>query len=135
MLPLYIYETSTGRVLAAGTYDERGDAAASARVLAFGAIDPATEYAPAGVKTARPRVTTMLINKQSVLANGADSVSITVIPVGSKVSVFKDAEDFARAIVTVNDGTLVATFEAAGNYRILVRLFPNVDVTFLVSAT
>lgn len=133
MLQLYVYETSTGRVLAQGFYDERGDGA-TARSIGLGSISPATEYVPAGVKTARP-VVAMAINKNTVIANGVDSVTITLIPVGSRVSIFKDQDQLARAVVTVSDGTLVATFDTTGVYTLVIALFPNVEVSFTVTAT
>jgi hypothetical protein len=135
MIPFFLYESTTGRVLATATYDERGDgAAAGTRVIAAGEIEPLTEYAPNGVKTDRPRVV-MAINKTTVIGNGVDSATITMIPVGSLVSIYSGNEEFATATVTVNDGTLTMTFNAAGPYRVLVRLFPNVDTYFQVQVT
>jgi len=135
MFNFYLYESTTGRVLATAAYDERGDgAAAGTRVIATGTIAALTEYAPGGVKTARP-VVAMAINKGTVIANGVDSVTITLIPVGAKVSIFKDQDQLARAIVTVNDGTLTATFDSPGLYTLFVASFPNVEVSFTVSAT
>lgn len=135
MFNFYLYESTTGRVLATAIYNNEGDgAAAGTRIIAVGEIKPSTEYAPGGVKTQRP-VVAMAINKSTVVANGVDSVTITLIPVGAKVSIFKDQDALARAIVTVNDGTLIATFDTPGLYTLFITLFPNVDVLFTVTAT
>ena len=135
MIPYFIYESATGRALAVIAYDERGDGATSTRVLAAGAIDADTEYAPGGVKTSRPRLTSMAADKQSVIGDGADAVTVSQIPSGATAAIFSDASSLPRAARVVNDGTLVVTFDAAGSYRIVVSLFPYVQVTFLVSAT
>lgn len=140
MIPFYLYESTTGRVLAIATYDERGDgAAAGTRQLAAGAIEPLTEYAPSGVKTPRPRVTLaispLVAGETIVVGNSVDTATITLIPAGSLALVYKGNENFATAAIVVNDGTLTLTFDAAGTYRILIRKFPNVDNSFQVKAT
>lgn len=135
MFHFYLYESTTGRVLATATYNNEGDgAAAGTRVIAAGEIAPLTQYALAGVKTQRP-VVVMAISKVAVAADGIDSTNITLIPVGSKVSIFKDQDQFARAVVPVNDGILTATFDAPGVYSLFIALFPNVEVSFTVNAT
>lgn len=134
MLNLYFYDTATGRVLGTGSYNEVGDGA-TARALVVGLIDPATEYAPGGVKTARPTFSTVVADKLSFLANGVDGVTFTGVPANTVAKIFKDQELLPRGITTVNDGTLVLRAEAAGVYRVLFMNFPTQDMTIQVSAT
>ncbi len=136
MINFYLYETSSGRVLALGSYDERGDGAA-ARTVAGGVINPLTQYVPAGVVTARPtfNLATLLLDKQAILANAVDTATISGIPNGSIVKVYKDQDAFPRAILTIADGTLQLRVDTAGAYQIVISNFPTQQHTFNVVAT
>lgn len=136
MIQFYVYDTATGRVLGTGSYDERGDGAA-ARAIVAGVINSATEYAPGGVKTARPtfNLVTLLLDKTAILADATDTATLTGVPVGTLIKVFKDAEAFPRSVVTVNDGTLLLRVDAAGVYRLQLSNFPTQDYAFTVAAT
>lgn len=136
MINFYLYESSTGRVLATGSYDERGDGAA-ARSVAAGAINPATQYAPAGVVTARPtfNFATLLLDKQNIVANAVDTATVSGIPGGTIAKIYKDQDEFPRAIVTVSDGTLLLRVDTAGSYLIVLSNFPTQQHTFRVLAT
>jgi hypothetical protein len=136
MLQFFIYDTATGRVLGVGTYDERGDGAA-ARGVAVGTINPDVEYAPGGVKTARPvfNLLTLLLDKTTLVANGVDMATISGIPNGTVVEVFKDQDVFPRGVATVTDGSLQLRVDAAGVYRIVLENFPTQSYAFQVVAT
>ena len=136
MINFYYYDTATGRVLATGSYNEIGDGAA-ARALASGIIDPVREYAPGGVRTARPtfNLATLLLDKSTILANGVDSATFTGVPAGTVAKVFKDQDTLPRGVTTVNDGTLVLRVDTAGVYHVLFMNFPTQDATFKVTAT
>ena len=134
MIQFYIYDTANGRVLARGGYDESGDGAAT-RSIGMGPIDPSIQYVPAGVKTTRPLFTNLSLDKTSILADTVDGATITNVPAGTVVKVFKDAEKFPRGVVTVADGTFVLKVDTAGVYRITLINFPNQDATFTVNAT
>lgn len=135
MINFYYYDTATGRVLATGGYEERGDGAA-ARALGSGVISPASEYAPGGVKTARPVFAPALaIDKVTITANAIDGATITNIPAGTTVKVFKDGDSVPRAAVLVNDGSLLLQADSAGSYQIVLSKFPTQDATFTVTAT
>lgn len=135
MLNFYLYETSTGRVLAVGAYDERGDGAA-ARSIGSGTINPATQYAPAGVVTARPafNLATLLLDKQNIVANAVDTATVSGIPAGTIAKIYKDQDEFPRAIVTIADGTLLLRVDTAGVYLIVLSNFPTQQHTFKVVA-
>lgn len=135
MINFYYYDTATGRVLATGGYEERGDGAA-ARALGSGVIVPATEYAPGGVKTARPVFAPALaIDKLTILANAVDGATITNIPAGTTAKIYKDGDSLPRAAILINDGTLLLQADSAGSYQIVFSKFPTQDTTFTVSAT
>jgi hypothetical protein len=134
MLNIYLYNTATGQVLATAGYDERGDGAA-ARTLVLGTINPLTEYAPAGVKTARPVFSPALtIDKFAITADAVDSATISNIPAGTVAKIFKDGDSVPRAAATVNDGSLVLQVDTAGQYKIVLSNFPRQDTTFIVVA-
>lgn len=134
MLQLYLYDTSNGRVLAKGSYDERGDGAA-ARALVLGAIDASTEYAPAGVKTARPVFSGLALDKAIIVANAVDGATLSGIPNGAVARIYKDGESTPRAAATVSDGSLLLKADTAGVYRIVLSNFPTQDASFTVTAT
>jgi len=135
MINLYIYDTGSGRVLGVGTYDERGDGAA-ARAIAVGSIVPALEYAPAGVKTARPtfNLATLLLDKPNIVANAVDSATVSGVPNGTTAKIYKDQEIFPRSVAVITDGSVVLRAEVAGVYRIVLENFPTQDTTFTVTA-
>lgn len=136
MLNFYLYETSTGRVLGVGAYDERGDGAA-ARSVASGEINPATQYAPAGVVTARPtfNFATLVIDKQTIAANAIDAATVSGVPAGTIARIFKDQDRYPRAAGVINDGTLQLKVDTAGRYLIVLTNFPTQEHTFAVVAT
>lgn len=135
MINFYYYDTATGRILATGAYEERGDGAA-ARALAVGTISPSTQYAPGGVKTTRPVFSPALaIDKATITADMVDGATVSNIPAGSVVKVFKDGDAVPRAAVTVNDGSLVLQSDSAGTYQIVITNFPTQEVSFTVVAT
>lgn len=134
MIPFYIYDTGNGRILALGSYDERGDGAA-ARAVAAGTINPTTEYAPGGVKTARPTVTSITLNKTTIVGNGVDTCTFSGIPTGAQVAIYKDQDFLPRAVGVITDGTLVLTVDAVGSYAIVFSGFPVQEVRFTVTAT
>lgn len=136
MLTFYLYETSTGRVLALGAYDERADGAA-ARSVGVGVINPATQYAPAGVVTARPtfNFATLLLDKAAILANAVDAATVSGIPAGTVARIFKDQDQYPRAAGVINDGTLQLRVDTAGRYLIVLANFPTQEHTFSVVAT
>lgn len=135
MINFYYYDTATGRVLATGSYDDRGDGAA-ARAIAAGPINPATEYAPAGVKTARPLFApALVIDKLAIVADAVDGATITNIPVGATAKVFKDGDALPRAAIVVSDGSLVLRTDSAGSLLIVLSNFPTQEQTFTVHAT
>lgn len=134
MINFYYYDTATGRVLAIGGYEERGDGA-PARALGSGVISPASEYAPGGVKTARPEFSPALaIDKLSITADAVDGATVTNIPAGTTAKVFKDGDSVPRAAILVNDGTLLLQADSAGSYQIVFSKFPTQDTTFTVVA-
>lgn len=135
MLPFYIYNTANGQVLGTGSYDERGDGATT-RAVGAGVIVPATEYAPGGVRTARPVFNPAIaLDKSAIIANATDAATLSAIPSGSVVRVHKDQDQFPRAVMTITDGTLVLRVDTAGRYRITVSNFPTQDAVFTVTAT
>lgn len=135
MLSLYLYDTATGRVLAVASYDERGDGA-SARAVIVGGINQATEYAPAGVKTARPTfAANVTIDKTAILANATDTATISNVPVGSVAKVYKDQDALPRGVATISDGNFGLRVDTAGVYQIVLSNFPTQDKTFTVVAT
>jgi hypothetical protein len=135
MLNFYYYDTATGRVLARGSYDERGDGAA-ARAIAVGTINPSTEYAPAGVKTARPLFAPALaIDKLAILADATDQATISNITAGTIAKIYKDQDALPRAVATVNDGALAVRADTAGAYLIVLSNFPAQEQSFTVQAT
>lgn len=134
MLQFYIYNSATGQVLARAFYDEIGDGAA-ARAVGTGIINPSTEYAPAGVKTARPVFVNLALDKLVIAADGIDGATITNVPASTVVKVFKDQDKFPRGVVTVNDGSFVLKVDTAGTYRLVLSNFPTQDATFTVQAT
>lgn len=135
MLNFYLYETATGRVLATGNYDERGDGAA-ARTVASGVINAATQYAPAGVVTARPtfNLATLLLDTQAIVANAVDQATVSGIPAGTLAKIYKDQDQFPRAAVVIADGTLQLRADTAGRYLIRLSNFPTQEHTFVVVA-
>lgn len=136
MINFYIYDAATGRVLGVGAYDERGDGAAS-RTLVVGTINADTEYAPGGVKAPRPTfdLLTLALDKETILANGVDTATLSGVPVGTLAKVFKDQDTFPRAVTTVNDGALLLRVDTAGVYRIVLSNFPAQEHAFTVIAT
>jgi len=135
MINFYYYDTATGRVLAIGSYEERGDGAA-ARALGSGVISPASEYAPGGVKTARPVFAPALaINKLSITADAVDGATITNIPAGTVAKIYKDGDALPRAAIVVNDGSLLLQADSAGSYQLVFSNFPRQETTFTVQAT
>ena len=135
MINFYLYDSDSGRVLGTGTYDERGDGATN-RAVKAGTINPDTEYAPGGVKTARPtfNLTTLLLDKQNIVANGVDQATISGVPAGTVVKVFKDEDKFPRGAATVNDGSVSLRVDTAGAYRIVLENFPTQVTSFTVLA-
>jgi len=135
MINFYYYDTGTGRVLATGSYEERGDGAA-ARALGSGVILPATEYAPGGVKTARPLFAPALaIDKLSILANVIDGATVINIPAGTVAKIYKDGDSLPRAAIVINDGSLLLQADSAGSYQVVFSNFPKQETTFTVTAT
>lgn len=136
MINFYVYDSDTGRVLGTGSYDERGDGAAN-RALKIGVINADLEYAPGGVKTPRPTFNplTLLLDKTAILANGVDAATISGVPAGTTVKVFKDSDAFPRGVAVVNDGTLVLRVDTAGVYRLVLENFPTQVTSFTVTAT
>lgn len=135
MINFFYYDTATGRVLATGAYDDRGDGAA-ARAIGSGAINPATEYAPAGVKTARPVFNPALVlDKLLILADAADGATVTNIPAGTVAKIFKDTDSVPRGAIVVADGSLVLRADSAGSYQIVLSNFPTQEQVFTVLAT
>lgn len=136
MINFYVYDTANGRVLGVGSYDETGDGAAG-RALGLGVINPATEYAPGGVKTARPtfNLSTLLLDKSTIIANATDAATISGIPVGTLAQVFKDPQTRPRAAGVISDGNIVLRVDTPGTYRVKLSGFPTQDHTFVVNAT
>lgn len=136
MIHLFIHDTTTGRVLGTGSYDERGDGAAG-RAIRAGQINPLTQYAPGGVITARPtfNLELLTIDKTGILANAVDSATVSGIPADTVVKVFKDQDAVPRGVATVNDGTLVLRVDTVGVYTIELENFPIQATRFQVSAT
>lgn len=135
MINFYYYDTANGRVLATGSYDERGDGAA-ARAVGSGLINPATEYAPGGVKTARPVFNPApTIDKLAIAADTIDGATIANIPAGTVAKIYKDQDALPRAAIVITDGSLVLKVDTAGLYQVQLTNFPAQDVTFTVRAS
>jgi hypothetical protein len=136
MLSVYVYNTANGQVLGRGSYQEAGDGA-SARAVAFGNINPTTQYAPGGVITARPtfNLATLVINKLAILADSTDSATISGVPNNTLVRVFKDQDASPRAAGVVTDGTAVLRVDTPGTYQVVLSNFPTQEYTFTVVAT
>ena len=99
-----------------------------------GAYDGAEYYvdvaaSPIAVQARQANPST--IDKETVTADGVDSVTVSNVPAGSTVKVSGDT----GAEVEVNDGEVSVTFEDAGRYRITVKSFPLVPVQFQITAT
>ncbi len=135
MLNFYYYDSPTGRVLALGSYEERGDGA-TLRAIGGGLINPATEYAPNGVKTSRPMfAANVALDKQTIVADTIDGATISNIPAGTVAKVYKDGDALPRSAIVVNDGSLVLRVDSAGTYQIVLSNFPTQDASFQVHAT
>lgn len=132
---LFVYHVATGRILASADYDDATDGGpAGARAAAFGQVDPATHYAPAGVVTNRPLNPTGL-DKTQVIGNEADTATLTGVPNPSVVKVQAVLELQAPTLIDVTDGTLPLTFNRAGSYDIFVQSFPAQDAKFSISVS
>lgn len=134
MIEFYLYDSDSGRVLATGQYDELGDGAL-ARSLKGGHIDPATQYAPGGVITARAPASTIALDKTTVAADGIDKVRVSNVPNPSTVFVALVGDAVSRATRRVTDGFAEITFPAVGQWRIDVKSFPVMDTSYYVNAT
>ena len=134
MTPFFIYDSSNVRIIGTGNYDERGDNVLPAnRKSGSGAVNPAGQYAPAGVVTARPPMAAT-VDKSIMLGNGIEVATFLGIPVGAVVSVQANSDLYPRSSVLVSDGTLLLKISSPGSYTVTITLFPSMDQHFYLQA-
>ena len=133
-LPFVVCDAS-GRILRGGSAPgQMVDLQAQAGEYVFAGMAGANDYIidPTGAAEAVPRpATPVTMDKATVLADAADTVTLSNVGQGATVTVSGPVSTSG-----VGDGTPIAlTFEAVGQYVITVQHFPDLDFTAVVDAT
>ena len=143
-----IYKDSNGQVLSFGTvpdtahYDLITPGTGNTKVEETIESD-LTWYFPAGVKTARPLLTTANSwNKTTITANGTDTAVFgaslpnpTAVTIITPPTAGITTDGVNKITGTVTDGTLTITATKAGGYVVTLKAFPYQDYTVTITAT
>lgn len=136
-----VYTTTTGEILRTGQVpDDMLTIQAQTGETAVEAMaDPATEYYSAGVKTARPLLTTVATwSATSIVANGTAKATLgTTLPNPTAITIVPPAGLGIAAIPdqTVIDGSFELSTTVAGAYKVTAKAFPYQDYTVTINAT
>ncbi len=136
-----VYNTTTGEILRTGQVpdDMLTIQAQTGETVVEAIANPATEYYSAGVKTARPLLTTVATwDVTSIIANGTFKATLgATLPNPTTVSVKPPANSGIAAIAdqTVTDGTFTLATTVAGAYVVTAKAFPYQDYTVTINAT
>ena len=93
-----------------------------------GAPDLETEYAPNGVQTKRPTMTTV-IDKTTITADTSDKATITKVPKGTKVIIAGVDQGMC------DDGTVEINADFKGSYKVKLVCWPYLDKEITVDAS
>ena len=132
-LTFTIYDSNTGRILGACTMPA-GELAPTFGDIAYygGLADQATEYIDTVTELpiARPAWPSPP-DKTTVAADGAELVTFSNVPAGTRVHIKGPANDD----FTVDDGTVELTFDLEGSYDIWMISHPYLDYRGTIDAT
>lgn len=136
-----VYKTTTGEILRIGKVpdDMLTIQAGTGETVVEAVADPATEYYLAGVKTARPLLTTVATwSTLTLVANGVATATLgATLPNPTKINITPPANLGIAPIAeqTVVDGSFVLSTTVAGAYKVTAKAFPYQDYTVTINGT
>lgn len=135
-----VYKTTTGEILRTGQVPDAMVAiqAQTGEAAIEAVADPATEYYSAGVKTARPLLTTVATwSVTSISANGTAKATLgATLPNPTAITIVPPAGLGIAPIAeqTVTDGSFELSTTVAGAYIVTAKAFPYQDYTVTINA-
>ena len=98
--------------------------------IVLGKFDRATTYFPNGQETTRP-INIATLDKTDIDADGVDVATISDIPAGTKYAISGPIPQAGEIVGT----ELEITTTIAGEYKVTLRSFPEVEKEFIINAT
>lgn len=133
-----VYEGATGRILRSGTASEaqaglQADPSAGERLLLEMTADDMTQYIDVVAGQVLDRAPmAAIIDKTTLVAEGADTCTITQIAAGVMARV-EGGDTFADVVIT--DHVLLLDVDSPGVYRVTLSGFPYLTQSFEITAT
>lgn len=127
-----VFHDEDGRISHSGKFDTASLAGATQSYLEVDEPRPdydATDYVVAGALAPRPSMEAVL-SAATIPANGVDVVTLSGVPAGAEVMIIGP-----QMMSGVADGsTLQFSFALPGQYMVVARLFPFVDLEVTIHA-